>query len=102
MSAWSRSCSSPPGGEQENTGIFLDESASTYYYDRFSVEPYQLELILVGLDGHEKFRARNSVTPASVLIELIDSMPMRQREIRQGYDTKSQINGEGERAAYRD
>ena len=82
-----------PEGNHENTGIFLDESASAYYYDRFSAEPYQLELILVGLDGHEKFRARNSVTPASVLIQLIDSMPMRQREIRQGYDAKSQIDG---------
>ena len=82
-----------PDGKQENTGIFLQESASEYYYDRFSVEPYQLELILVGLDGHEKFRAENAVTPPSVLLELIDSMPMRQREIRQGYDNKSQING---------
>ncbi len=73
-----------PGGDRENTGIFLKESASEYFYDHFSASPMQLELSLVGLDGTEKYRARNRVTPVSVLLELIDGMPMRQRELRQG------------------
>ncbi|CAH0999004.1 hypothetical protein LEM8419_00297 [Neolewinella maritima] len=81
-----------PDGEHENTGIFLGESASRYFYDHFSAEPYQMELILVGLDSYEKYRARNTVTPPSVLLNLIDSMPMRQQEIQQGYNNKSQIN----------
>jgi len=81
-----------PGGDLENSGIFLQESESDYFYDYFSAKPYQLELALVGFDGNEKFRAKNSVTPVSVLTELIDSMPMRQRELRQGYGNKSNIN----------
>ncbi len=81
-----------PDGDRSNTGIFLTESNSDYYYDYFSVEPFQLELILVGLDGTEKFRAKNSVTPVSVLLTLIDGMPMRQRELIQGYGNDSQIH----------
>ena len=81
-----------PNGERSNTGIFLSESNSQYYYDYFSVEPFQLEVILVGLDGTEKFRAKNTVTPVSVLLQLIDEMPMRQREIIQGYGNDSQIH----------
>ncbi|MCP9236742.1 DUF4174 domain-containing protein [Lewinella sp. JB7] len=83
-----------PNGNRENTGVFLKESASAYFYDHFSAAPYQLELVLVGLDGTEKYRARNTVTPVSVLIELVDGMPMRQRELRQGYGNESQINTE--------
>ncbi len=81
-----------PDGAQANTGIFLTESNSDYYYDYFSVEPFQLEVVLVGLDGTEKFRAKNAVTPVSVLLNLIDGMPMRQRELIQGYGNDSQIH----------
>ncbi len=49
-------------------------------------------MILVGLDGTEKFRAKNTVTPVSVLLTLIDDMPMRRREIIQGYGNDSQIH----------
>ena len=81
-----------PGGDQENTGIFLKESASDYFYDQFSASPQQMELSLVGLDGEEKYRAKNEVTPVSVIFELIDSMPMRQRKLRQGSGNESSIN----------
>jgi hypothetical protein len=84
-----------PEGEHENTGLFTEQSKSEFFYDYFSVQPYQLETILVGLDGTEKYRVRNAVTPVSVWMDLVDSMPMRQRQIRQGYGNKSQINGEG-------
>ncbi len=81
-----------PEGVHENTGVFLPESSSEYFYDQFSAQPYQLELSLVGLDGTEKFRAKNTVTPVSVLLELVDGMPMRQREMLQGTGNRSQIN----------
>ena len=81
-----------PDGVQENSGIFLPESSSEYFYDHFSAQPYQFEMALVGLDGTEKFRAKNTVTPVSVLLELVDSMPMRQRELRQGTGNRSPIN----------
>ena len=84
-----------PGGNHENTGLFLDESTSKQYYDRFSVAPFQFELILVGLDGHEKFRARNTTTPVSIILEMIDGMPMRKAEIMQGYGNESKVSSTG-------
>lgn len=81
-----------PDGDGENTGIFLDRSRSEYLYDYYSVQPFQLELVLVGMDGDEKYRAKNVITPVSVLLELIDGMPMRRRELRQGYGNKGKPN----------
>lgn len=78
-----------PGGTHENMSLFLSESSSAYFYDEFSARPDQFEMALVGLDGDEKYRAKNEVTPVSVLIELIDSMPMRRRELKQGYGNES-------------
>ncbi len=82
-----------PEGNHENTGLFLDQEASKQYYDYFGVAKYQLELILVGLDSNEKLRAQNRVTVPSVLLNTIDSMPMRQRQILRGKGRKSQIDG---------
>ncbi|PPK88010.1 uncharacterized protein DUF4174 [Neolewinella xylanilytica] len=81
-----------PEGVHENSGLFLAESSSEYFYNQFSAQPYQLELSLVGLDGTEKYRAKNTVTPVSVLLELVDGMPMRQRELQRGTGNRSQIN----------
>ena len=78
-----------PDGKFENTGRFLDESFSRQYYDKFNPRPYEFTMVLVGLDGNEKFRAANRLTPASVLLEMIDGMPMRRQEILQGTGTKS-------------
>lgn len=80
-----------PDGNHENTGLFLDEAASRQYYEHFGAAQYQTELVLVGLDGTEKFRAKNRVTAPSVLITAIDGMPMRQRELLHGNTNKSQI-----------
>lgn len=80
-----------PGGNHENMGIFLDEAAALNWYDYFNPYEYQMELVLVGLDGTEKYRARNRLTPASILLNLIDGMPLRQAEIMQGYQNKSMI-----------
>lgn len=88
-----------PEGKHENSGVFLDEAMSRKYYDHFGVYQYQFEMILVGLDSHEKFRAKNTITPPSILLNLIDEMPMRRLEIRRGLSNKSQIanddNGKG-------
>lgn len=86
-----------PEGRHENTGLFLDESLSEWYYRHFDAQPYQFEMVLVGLDGHEKFRARNTVTAPLILLELVDEMPMRRRELLQGYQNKSQRQRETDR-----
>lgn len=48
----------------------------------FNVGIDDFTVILVGKDGGEKLRERSAV-PAHRLFELIDSMPMRQAEMRQ-------------------
>jgi len=50
---------------------------------RFHVAPTEFTVILLGKDGGEKFRSRNPVS-FDKLRDLIDSMPMRQGEIRDG------------------
>lgn len=72
-----------PEGDRENSGRFLQRSESEYYYDYFSVSPHRFEMVLVGLDGQEKFRAKDVLTPMSVVTELVDDMPMRRRELRE-------------------
>ncbi len=48
---------------------------------QFNVRPDDFTVILIGKDGGGKLRKTASVTPKE-LFELIDSMPMRQREAR--------------------
>ncbi|MEM9205414.1 MAG: DUF4174 domain-containing protein [Pseudomonadota bacterium] len=50
---------------------------------RFNVAEDDFAVVLVGKDGGEKFRAGVTV-PAPLLFEIIDQMPMRQREMRDG------------------
>lgn len=82
-----------PEGNHENTGRFSSEADAKKLYEQFSVAQYQFELILIGYDGYEKYRARNRVTPPIVLANMIDEMPMRKRELLQGYGTKSTSGG---------
>jgi len=70
--------------KHENDGLFLDESLAGEYYKRFNPKAEQVELLLIGLDGGQKFRARNKLTQPTVLLELIDGMPMRRQEILRG------------------
>jgi hypothetical protein len=51
---------------------------------RFHIGQDDFAVILVGKDGGEKLRSRTPVTMER-LIKLIDSMPMRQKEIRDGH-----------------
>ncbi len=52
--------------------------------EQFGVEPNQFTVLLVGKDGGEKFRFRAPVT-IEKLDALIDAMPMRQQEVRDGH-----------------
>jgi hypothetical protein len=51
---------------------------------RFQIGPGDFTVILVGKDGGEKLRSQTPVTMER-LAKLIDSMPMRQKEIRDGH-----------------
>lgn len=76
-------------GSLENTGLFANKSRTQYYYNLFNVEHFQFEMLLIGLDGNVKLRARNKVTGPEKIFELIDAMPMRRRELM----SKSQPTG---------
>lgn len=80
-----------PDGKHENSGRFLREADARKYYERFDVRQYQFEMVLVGYDGYEKFRAQNQVTPPLILLNLIDGMPLRRAELMQGRSNKSMI-----------
>jgi len=82
-----------PDAFTENTGQFLTEANADKYYDQFGIAKHQVEMILLGLDGGEKFRAQNRVTPPSVLMELIDGMPMRRRELLRNKERKNKGGG---------
>lgn len=58
--------------------VLIDTNPRSALRDRF--RPDGFTVILVGLDGGEKFRATDAVDPAS-LSALIDTMPMRRREL---------------------
>lgn len=48
---------------------------------KYNVNPAELTVILIGRDGGEKYRTYTPLS-AQTLFEIIDSMPMRQSEIR--------------------
>lgn len=50
-------------------------------YRKFDVQPGSFAIILIGKDGTEKLR-KESLLNTGKLFGLIDSMPMRQREMR--------------------
>lgn len=86
-----------PEGNRENTSLFLDEATSRQYYEHFGAARDQVEMVLVGLDGTEKLRAKNRVTALSVFLTAIDGMPMRQRELQRRNTNKSKIESPGSR-----
>ena len=55
---------------------------------RFELPEANFAVLLIGKDGEEKLRSRDVVSPES-LFRLIDSMPMRQEEMRQRERTQS-------------
>jgi Domain of unknown function (DUF4174) len=53
-------------------------------FRRYRVGPSQFTILLIGKDGGEKLRSLTPVTMETVT-QLIDSMPMRQKELRDGH-----------------
>lgn len=60
----------------------IDAQSAALLRDRFSVNPGQFLVVLIGKDGGEKLR-RGGELDITEIFSLIDSMPMRQREIRE-------------------
>lgn len=67
-----------PGLEERRNVVIVDTDAGSALRDRFRPEGFTV--ILVGLDGGEKYRTGAVVEPAT-LNRLIDAMPMREREL---------------------
>lgn len=65
--------------EDRRNIVVLDTAQQSPLRARF--QPKGFTVILVGLDGGEKFRSGEIVAPA-VLNMLIDGMPMRRQELR--------------------
>ena len=63
-------------------GPTLADSGETLR-SRYRVGPNDFAVILIGKDGGEKLRARDLIEPAEIFA-LIDTMPMRRREMREG------------------
>lgn len=63
--------------ERDNV-VIVDTTPGSDLRQRFA--PGEFTVVLVGLDGGEKFRAESVVEPAE-LNALIDAMPMRRREL---------------------
>jgi Domain of unknown function (DUF4174) len=68
-----------PGSKVPTARLSEDELAAMRH--RFKVEPNEFLVILIGKDGGEKLNSRTPVA-ADKLERLIDSMPMRQSEMR--------------------
>ena len=69
------------GLAERRNRVIVDTTAGSALRARFA--PDGFAVILVGLDGGEKFRADAPVDP-EVLHGLIDAMPMRREEMRTG------------------
>lgn len=68
--------------ERDVTQILLREPAENRKIaDRFKLAEAGFTVLLIGKDGGEKLRSHDVVSPAT-LCHLIDSMPMRQEEMR--------------------
>lgn len=60
----------------------IDQQTAASIRDQFAVSPQAFTVILLGKDGGVKLKRDDHVNLAAVF-ELIDSMPMRQNEMRQ-------------------
>ena len=69
-------------GESTVGDSVLGAEATTFLREKFTVEPGKFTAILAGKDGGEKLRGDENV-PLSAIFSLVDSMPMRQREMRE-------------------
>jgi len=63
-------------------GREIDKETVNGLYQKFDVKPGSYRIILIGKDGTEKLR-KSTLLETDELFGLIDSMPMRQREMKQ-------------------
>ena len=70
--------------EEETTWRPLNDDAARELRERFDVGEEDFQVILVGKDGTEKLRKKGEVLEPERLFEVIDAMPMRKREMREG------------------
>jgi hypothetical protein len=73
-------------GETRLENSPLPESSGDYLREKFSITPGAFTVLLIGKDGGVKLRREGGVELAEIFA-LIDTMPMRQREMRK----KSQV-----------
>ena len=69
-------------GASRMDAVALDQQTADSVRDRFGIAKNEFTLILVGKDGGVKLKRDGHVKMKDVF-ELIDSMPMRQNEMRQ-------------------
>jgi hypothetical protein len=63
-----------------NSCVFYNDEAATKTIKKdLSIKGF--ETVLIGLDGGEKFKSKKLEKP-SVFLDLIDTMPMRQQELK--------------------
>ena len=70
----------PDNGSSSHKSV-LDKVAIQELYNQFKIKNDEFALLLIGKDGGKKFHS-NELTAPKVLFNLIDSMPMRQSEMR--------------------
>ena len=69
-------------GETTLGNLPLAEGSGDYLREKFSIKPGTFTVLLIGRDGGVKLRREGQVK-LQELFSLIDSMPMRQREMRE-------------------
>ncbi|UCE82998.1 MAG: DUF4174 domain-containing protein [Deltaproteobacteria bacterium] len=69
-------------GETKLENSPLPESSGDYLREKFSITPGAFTVLLIGKDGGVKLRSEGGVELAEIFA-LIDTMPMRQREMRE-------------------
>ncbi len=68
-------------GASFGDGHYIDNSSVKGLYQKYDADPGEYLVILIGKDGTEKLR-RSSLLNSDKLFAVIDSMPMRQREMQ--------------------
>ncbi len=69
-------------GKSRISETVISKRAAESLQRRFSIAPGQITVVLIGKDGGEKLR-RETTVDLNEIFSLIDSMPMRQREMRE-------------------
>lgn len=69
-------------GLRDENASFTSQAEQNSLRQRFNIKTQLFTVVLLGKDGGEKFRSSTPVTMER-LAALIDSMPMRQQELRQ-------------------